>query len=112
MQTLEAVLACQPIPGQLLLSKHNHSPTCWLAGRQAPSPLPPPHPHSPHTLMVRSAAQVATALGSPGPQSRPTTLPACPVSDSRSRPLLTSHTRTACSRRGQRGHARGAGHMS
>lgn len=48
------------------------------------------------TLMVRSAALVASRAASEGLQARPVTLPLCPVSDMRWRPELTSHTRTAC----------------
>ena len=63
--------------------------------RAAPFPLIS-LPSLPLALIVRSAAQVATTWASAGLQDSPVTLPLCPVSDMRRRPVDTSHTRTAC----------------
>lgn len=46
--------------------------------------------------MARSEPQLTARCGSAGLEATATTFPVCPVSEWRSRPVATSHTRTAC----------------
>ena len=55
-----------------------------------------PCPPLPHTLIVRSAAQLTARCESVGLQATPVALPLWPVRERRRRPLATSHTRMAC----------------